>query len=572
MTLPYPIAASQVDKKSPVDEQLMQAIKANLEELDTRTISANAATDFRLNGRLNPRYNSADPNTAPRRHRVDGALISKDSLFQSCKVTVEDGGVGGTLDVDVRRYTKPNCLITSVVPLFRDAISSIARAGSGISTQSIARATPQISTQSIAKYKTQLNIQSIISLGKQDGTTNLYYYRVNLNSAPDSDYVGLSVKLASTTGALYDGDFTVINVNEDGGSNVIISSTSSIAEQASAAGTLDANLWKYTFTNPVNTHFAAAEVATFASHTNAANDGALEIFAVNQGGNNIIVKNTSGVAQAGVAGTADCNRWTFTYSGAPSTTDYAVGESALMASHSTGGNNGTFPIRAVNSGGNNLIIYNASGAVQGGAAGTANTCRWVYSFSGDPSTDVTAGDNIIFVSATTAANNGTFAVKEVNRSGTNIVVHNTSGVAQGGAVGTAATEKKKVSFASNQADIIVGSRVRIVNSTVITENDYDVFERNRGGGSNFNAVIKTSETSTLAVPQGRVAYESKSLFTTRPSLSLAPKTLNWAGTHGAISTNAVFDEDQAEVPEGTLVMMDVIEAPIGAKNLTVQLY
>lgn len=572
MTLPYPIAASQVDKKSPIDEQLMQAIKADLEELDSRTIAATSSVDFRLNGRLNPRYNSNDSSTMPRKHRFDGALISKDSLFQSCKITVEDGGAGGTVEVDVRRYTKPNALITSVVPLFRASIQSIARVGSSINTQSIARATPQISTQSIAKYKTQLNIQSIINLGLEDGTT-LYYYRVNLDAAADSEYVGASVKLASTTGATFDGNFTVIAVGEDGGNNVIISSASNLTTQSSAAGTLDANLWKYTYTNPVNSHFAAGEVVTMASHSNAANDGAFTIFAINQGGNNIIVTNTSGVAQGGAAGTADCNRWTFTFSSAPSSTDYVVGESVLTQSHSSGGNNGTLPIMAVNSGGNNLILYNASGVVQGGAAGTVDTCRWVYSYSSDPSADVSAGDNIIHVSTTSGNNAGTFAVKEVNRSaGTNLVVYNTAGVAQGGAVGTSATEKKKVSFGANQADIIVGSRIRIVNNTLITEDDYEVFERNRGGGSNYNAVIKTTGTDTLAQPQGRVALESKSLFTTRPSLTIPPSTLNWSGTHCLVSSNAVLDVAQAEVDAGTLVMADLMSAPLFSKNLTVQLY
>lgn len=558
------IASSATDAKSPIDEDLMELVRTNFDDLDSRANAVGAFDhQFKLNGPLGQ--------ITSRKNRVDGGLISKSSTLQQVRILLEDSGDGGDVEIDIRKGTKPNAEITAVAALFRASIQSIARAGSSVNTQSIARATSQISTQSIARWKAQLNITSIIDMG-YDPDTGDRLWKFNLSGAPDSDYTGQSVTTASTTNAGDSGTFTVKRVKDDGGNNIVIANASGVG-QTGAAGTLDLNMWKYTFTNPVNSHFAAGEIGTFASHSNAANDGALEIYAVNQSGNNIIVKNTSGVAQAGVAGTADCNRWKYAASASMSTTDYVVGESALMASHSTGANNGTFPIRAVNDGGNNLVVYNASGAAQGGVAGTMDTCRWVYAFSSAP-TNVSAGDSNIFSSCSNAANDGTFTIKEVGRSGgNNLVVHNTSGVAQAGVAGTSTTSKKKVSFASDQsASITTDSRVFVVNCPTITEGDYDVTAVNLGGGANYNMIISTTGTTEQAGPCGRVALETKSVFDTRPKITLPPKTYNWLSTSAQISSNMVLNATRKIIAADTPVFMDVISVPSGrSKNLVVQM-
>lgn len=559
------LAASAVDAKSPIDEALMELIKDNLDDHESRIVSNSTfELQFKLNGPLGGIGST-------RRKRVDGGLISKSITLSTCRILLEDAGAGGDLEIDVRKYTKPNCEIQSVNALYRASIQSIARAGSSVSTQSIARATSQISTQSVAQWKSTLNIQSIIDMGT-DFDTGQHLWKINLNGAPDSDWTGQSITTASTTNGGDTGTFTCVRVKDDGGNNIVIANSSGVG-QSSAAGTCKLNLWKYTFTNPVNSHFAAGEIVTMSGHTSGSNDGALEIYAINQSGNNIIVKNANGVAQAGVAGAADCNRWKFNAASSVSTTDYVVGESALMASHSTGGNNGTFPIKAVNDGGNNLVVYNASGATQGGAAGTFDTHRWVYSFSSDPSSNVSAGDSIIFTSTSNAANSGTFTAKEVDRSaGSNIVVYNTSGVAQGGAAGTATTSKKKVKFSTDQsANITTDSRINIVNCPVIIEDDYDVVQVNRGGGSNYNAIISTTSTTEQDGPCGRVSLESKSVFTTRPKLTVNSKSYNWQDTHAGISSNMVLDASKKVLADNTLVFLDVISAPTDSRNLTVQL-
>lgn len=559
------ISSSSVDAKSPIDEFLLGLVKSNLDDHESRIqASESFELQFKLNGPLGGIGST-------RRKRVDGGLISKSLTLSTCRILLEDGGTGGDLEIDIRKATAPDAEIKAVNALYRASVQSIARAGSSQSTQSIARATSQISTQSVARWKSSLSISSIVDMGT-DPETGEHLFKLNLSGAPDSDYTGQSITVASTTGGTNDGTFTVKRVKDDGGNNLVVANASG-ATQTSAAGTVELNMWKYTYTNPVNSHFAAGEYVTMASHSSGGNNGSFEIYAVNQSGNNIIVKNTAGVAQASAAGTADCNRWKYAMGSSLSTTDFVVGESALAASHSSGVNDGTFPIKAVNDGGNNIVLYNASGATQGGAAGTINTCRWVYSFSTDPSADISAGDSVILTGCTTSANNGTFTAKELNRSASNnVVVYNTSGAAQVGAVGTLVTAKKKVKFGSDQsATITTDSRITIVNCPTILEDDYTVTEVNRGGGSNYNAVISTTGTTEQDGPCGRVALESKSVFDTLPKVTINAKTYNWHATHGNVSSNMVLNATRKVIAANTLVFLDVLSAPTDARNLTVQM-
>jgi hypothetical protein len=134
-------------------------------------------------------------------------------------------------------------------------------------------------------------------------------------------------------------------------------------------------MFTYVFVNPVDTAgFVVGESAIFAGHTTAANNGTRPIVRINDGGNNIIVYNTTAGAttQAGVAGTVQTTRWVYTFGAPVLTTDYFVGEQILAATHTTGANNGSFLIRAINDGGNNIVVTNTAGVAQAGAAGTVN--------------------------------------------------------------------------------------------------------------------------------------------------------------------------------------------------------
>lgn len=581
MTLPNPIAASQVDAKSPIDEALMQAIKADLEYLDAAQQAAGAFDyQFKVNGDLGAlRSGFLGTGSFIKRLRVDGGLISKATTFQACRAVLEYAGTQGTLDVDVRRYTKPDAAITSIRSLFTDAITSIGRVGSSLNTQSIARVTPQIATQSVARWKSTLNIASIVThsvdeSGNKVMRLNLTGGTVDLDWYPSAQvaFATGQVTVASATSGANNGTFTVYAVLDDGANAILITNNNGV-EQNSPAGTCDLEAWKYTFTNPVSSEFTAGEYCLAASHTAGGNDGLLLIYAINQGGNNIITYGTGHVAQGGAAGNINVQRFIYTMAAPVSATNYVVGEYALMAGHTSGLNNGTFTITGVNSGGNGVSIYNQLGVVQGGAAGTVDTTRWIYAFATDPSADVAVNDYIIFAGTTSGLNSGTFQVKAVNQSaGTNVVVASYFGTTQGGAAGTAYTAKKKVSFATDQsAYITTDSRIHLANTYALPVDDYDVLEVNRGGGANYNAIIRCNGTTEQYGAQGLVSLESKSIFNTRPSIAVQPYYNNFHNTGGRISTNAVLNATRKIIPADTLVMADIYDVPKNAKNLVIQL-
>lgn len=578
MALPATITPAQVDAKSPIDEQLMEAIREDLYDLDSRISSAGAFDyQFKINGDLSPLADATRPGTLLKpRCRLDGGLISKDTVFQACRLLLEDFGDGGEIEVDVRAYTFPNAPISAVTPLFSSPIDSIGRVGTAISTQSIARSTSQISTQSIAQWKTPINISSIVDVGiaPQD---SLYRqrFRINLSSAPDSDYVvGDTITTSGADDGANNGNFVIASVNEDGGNNIVVYNGSGV-EQNGANGTLVLAAWKLTYTNPVSTQFAQGEMVTLASHTSGSNNGQFSIYAINQGGNNIIIKSSTMVAQGGAVGNANVNRWLITASSTVPA-NYAVGEYAILASHTSGVNDGIFPIRGVNQGGNNICIYNASGAAQAGAAGTFNTNRWALAFASDPSGGVQVGDSIINSGTTAGLSDGTFTVVDVNNNaGNNVVISRGSSnvnYAQGGSGGSTFTLKKMVKFFSNQSSITTNSRIKIQNSPIIVEEDYTVLEVNRGGGSNYNAVIEGGGAAEQFGAAGRVVAESKSIFDTKPSMECPLYSDNFEDTYGRVSDNAVLNSTRKIVSAGTVVMADITKIPYGkARNLTIQL-
>jgi hypothetical protein len=573
MTLAYPIVSTQTDAKSPIDQDLMDAIRGDLDDLDSR-ISLNTAQDyaFKVEGYLHLLQN--DSYTFKRKKRVAGGLVSQNTTYSECKLFLEDGGEGGDCEVDILRYTSPNALITGIDSLFTGAIQSIARAGAALNTQSITRTTSQILTQSITQYKTTKNIQSIVPLGK-----DLWQY--NLDNAADADYLSGSVIVAGASSGGNNGTFTPLEFNRNGGNNIVVRNTAGVA-QSTAVGTLDVGLWQYNFVASVSSEFTVGEYALFAGHTSAVNDGTLVIVAVNSGGNNIVVSHATGTAQGGVAGTCDVQRFKYNLTAAASATDYVVGESILAASHTSAVNDGNLTLVAVNSGGNNLVVYNSVGTTQGGIAGTVNTNRWVYALAVDPSANVTAGDYVNAISTTSSANSTyaamsstglPFPVKEVNRSASNnLVVYNTSGVAQGGAAGTINTSKRKIKFAANQTNITTDSRIYVVGAYSVPEDDYQVSEVNRGGGSNYNAVVEVHSVLEQPGAAGRVALEGKSIFDTKPKVSPALLSTTFSDTHNLTSSNAVLNATKKIVPAGTILALDILSIPAGKpKNISVQL-
>lgn len=538
------IAAGDVDAKSPIDDSLMELIKADIDDLDLRTIAAGAKPfQLEITGKL--KYF----NTYKR--SVAYGIVNEAFQPSRARFILKKSGTAGTLAFDIRKHTSPKTPITGIDFQYTAATQSIAQQGTGLSTQSIARATTQIATQSITHAKAAQNIQSIILLGYVDdlGSNNVQY---NLDAAISVDtLIGDSIVIAGATTGANNGTFVIVDKNRGGGNNVVISNAAGVA-QTGASGTTQEKIMSYNYTNPVHAYFAGGYSHIFATHTTGANNGTLLVYAINQGGNNIWVKNATGATQGGVAGTADSNFWKFALSAPANTTDYVVAEAAKTSGHTSALNDsGALPIIAVNDTGNNLVLYNAVGVAQGGVAGTINTNRWKYNLPSDPTTssNVAVGHTVNQINHTTAANNGVFTVVDITS--TTIVVYNTAGVVQAGVAGTTNTTKKLVKFSSDQSAVYTTDSYIEMQGCVDSLYNYfyqyapfKVLQVNRGGGANFNVVIDAPTATAQASPAGYVQVEMKSIFTSSPSLavdvtSIEPnQNINGSSTSFVVATIA----------------------------------
>lgn len=551
-----PITLEQLDRKSPVDEDLMTAIGEDLYYLLNQLAGGGSGTgvfDFKVNGNL-----GLLSNLLPFR-RIDGAFVSAGQTLSRFGGHLEIPGVSGTLEFDVRKYRTPLTPVTGIDYQFQSSINSITKAGASGSTQSITRATPQVSTQSITFWKAAINIQSIISVNN-----NLWRY--NLLTAPDSDWqVGDYVIFASATNAANNGIFQIVAINSDNFPSITVLNASGVA-QTTAAGTANLQAFSYNLTNPANAAFVVGEKAAFASHTSALNDGSFTLYAVNSAGNNLIVKNSVGLVQGGAAGNINVLRFTYTL-GATVSTDIVVGETALFAAHTSSANDGNLPVRAVS--GSTLTVYNVLGVIQGGVAGTVNSNRWIYALATDPSTSFVVGERFYADGVTSTDNSGTKTVVQINRSATNnLVVWNELGVTQAGAAGTATHTKRLIKFASDQSAIYTAALSRIALRGVVDQKyvgalEFTVLEVNRGGGANFNVVIEdlTGTGLSQANPAGRVVFESRSVFSTTPKVIVVDDL--------QVTTTGVLDAAEKIIAAGRILMMEILSIPTGSpQNFT----
>lgn len=560
MALPRPISPSQTDAKSPVDDDLMDSIREDLDYLDSQVTSAAFVFGWNINGPLSSfkRY----------RRALDTAPIYKDFVPLNVRAVLRHGGISGNLIFDIRRHQRCEFPITEIANQFVDSTQAITNIAPALATQSVTQATPSIATQTITRFKTAINVNSII---KVPGTNR---WRYNLAATPDADWaVGDSMTFAGCASAGNNGQFAAVEVNQSEFPSVVVVNAAGVAQLA-ASGTVNLDAWSYNYINPVSSQFVVGELAVLNGHTTIGNDGFfgfLFIYAVNSGGNNLIFKNGAGAAQGAAAGTARTTRWVYTFLTPPSATDFVVGEQAKMSGHTSAGNDGNLVIRAVNSGGNNLNVSNPVGVLQAGVAGTTNTNRWIYTVLNDNSANVVAGDTAFFSGHTTAANNGLFTVGQVNRSAlNNIVIHNINGVAQAGVAGIVNHTRKLVKFAVNHAAVfttlsfvdIQGCPDGSYNKTDVRA-PYQVLQVNRGGGSNFNIVIDVPIGLSQASPAGYVMTEMKSVFTGSPPSIPVDKAGILTNDWLTFSTTALV---AGTIPANTPIGLYLLSVPIGAPS------
>jgi hypothetical protein len=561
MALPFPIAASQTDAKSPIDQQLMDAIRLDLDYLDTQIGGGGGGgyTNFRVNG---PLWQIKPLLSIGFGKKMDGAIVPTATTFSRCRLSLIKGGTSGALEVDVLRHIALNHPITRITAQYQGATQSIGRLGTALNTQSITVATPTISTQQIATVKPSLNIRSIINIGG-----NNWLYTFTGTTLLDSDYqIGDSMLFAGATNANNNGEKVITQVNYDGLPSVVVSNASGV-EQVTANGTGLLSMYSYVYAASVNANFVAGESVIFAGHTFAGNNGTKTIYAVNLAANNIVCKFAGGQAQAGVAGTAACTRWVYSYAAAVDNTHYVVGEKGLFASHTAGANNGSFTIRAVNAGGNNIVVTNTAGVTQAGAAGNVNTLRWLYATPASVAADISVGDKVELTGHTTPANNGLFEVKVVNRFlVNNIEIYNESGVAQAGIAGTITTALKVVWFEVDYNTSYLANTSKVLLEGLKSQSDnlaleFMVKEVNRGGFTNYNIVVYAEYLDLQGGAAGRVAAEARSIFTTRPRIQIAQAN---QVRNFQFASNAVFAV--GAVPADSLLSLDILEIPEGTPD------
>lgn len=557
MALPFPINANQTDAKSPIDQQLMDAIRLNQEFLDSQLggASAGGVLNFRVNGFLTKIKALLDQG---RGKRLDGGLVSAAVTFTKASLYLEKSGTSGALEVDVFRHKELQHPITSIEALLSEAITGYGVLGSGLATQSVTRQTADVATQQVNRAKTTLDIESV-----QAFTSGSMLVTIEGAALLDEDYqIGKQVVISGANGA-NNGAWIIEGVNIDGLPSILISNPSAVNENAST-GTLDLNLFEYVFNAAVDPAFVAGETAFFDNHDDGNNNGFKEIYKVNEGGNNILAYVTNGSTQASFNGLAQCLRLVYTFSAPVDTDAYVIGELADLSGHSSGNNNGFLKIVGVNEGGSNIVIINDSngGDTQAGAGGTANSRRSTITFSLDPAGILEVSDKVIVSGRGNSDQNGTFEVKVLKKNGlNNIVIYLGALNNSTGAGGTITSEKKQVNFAEDfSASYIAGTSKAQLEG--IGSNTNQIFERevveiNRGGFTNYNIVILDLEDIAQVAAAGRVSREIRTIFDQRPRIDYAVNTprnlqkdLNATFTAGGVEADTILTLEVLEVPEG----------------------
>ena len=362
--------------------------------------------------------------------------------------------------------------------------------------------------------------------------------------------------------------FEIKGVDKDNGKNLIVENLLGAAQPA-AGGTIRLLLSSYTFVAATPDNFAVGEDFIAAGHIDPSNDGTFEIYKTNDGGNNIQVFRTAEIIeQVGVGGQASGLRFQYNFLGAVADA-FVVGEVAAFAAHTAAANDGNFEIKDKNNGGgDNLVIYNTAGVVQGGVAGTVDTNRWVYALDQDPDGLISIGDNNIMAGHDNAANDGTFVIVDVKYLATNnVVVYNAAGVAQAAPNGTVDHAQKAITFREDfSADFEAGKSSVQIKDTYNNVNDETVLvvDVNRIAVSPFNIICELTSGVLQVSDDGQIFSEVRSIFTAG-SLVMEVTQDKQVKT----VTNLAGDITNDALATDTILQLDLLQHPVGAENFAV---
>jgi len=563
MALPFPILPNQTDAKSPIDQHLMDSIRLDLDDLDTRVENlagnqgGSGVINFKVNGPLKVIRRGLDKGFGK---KLDGAIVSNPLKFSRANLFLEQGGTSGKLEVDVKRWKSLRLPIDEIAAQFKDTTQSIGRVGSSLATQAIDLATPNIDTQSITYAKGQLGIVSISDMGD-----NKFLYTFSGTTELDSDYSqGDYIKFNGCVDSNNDGEFQILNVNYNGLPSVLVENSNGV-EQNVVGGNGQLSLYEFTYLASVDSQFSPGEVVIMSGHTNVANDGQKLIYKINEGGNNILCKYPGGEEQASAAGQAQVTRFKYTFSSAPDDTLFIIGEKAEFSGHTSAANDGKLELKEVSTASSQVIVSNVNGVAQAGAAGNMDSLHWSYATSQDSSNDIAVGDSVEFSGHDDANNDGTFIIQKVNRNATNnLEVYNENGATQSGANGDIITVKKVVWFLDDYATNFEVDKSLItlahLEESLAPISEYMVKEINRGGFTNYNVVIEAEGLPLQDTRTGIVETEGRTIFDVRPSLEVAQPGIN---KRMQFSTNATF-LNNGEVEGDIMLTMDILELQEGS--------
>ncbi len=232
------------------------------------------------------------------------------------------------------------------------------------------------------------------------------------------------------------------------------------------------------------------------------------------------------------------NLWRYNLDVAPDS-DWAVGDSFTAASCTAGGNNGTFTIAELNQDGYpSVVVTNASGVAQTGAAGTCALLLFSYNYTNPVGTQFVAGEFALFSSHTAGANDGTYALFKVNQGGNNVWIKHASGVTQGGAAGTLNAHRWVYNFtgAASVTDYIENEYAKMASHTTGSNNgNFRIVGVNVGGN---NIIVYNEAGATQAGILGSVNTNRwKYNMPSDPSSDVAAADTIYASGH----TNALND-------------------------------
>lgn len=565
MALDPVITSEQTDAKSPIDQQLMDAIRENLENFDTRLLlSAGADFSYRINGLLDILNLGLQPDNGL---GLDGSFIAQERTLQVASLYIDQMGAGGDLEINVRRLKFLGRPISGIQNIFTANTNSIARGSATLNTQSITKAEADLATQAISYAKIAVNIDNIVQV------TGAQLFRINLDdfvNPLDEDYqVGRYIEISGATDPNNNGIFDIKALNKDNGKNIIIENALGTA-QIGTGGSVQLLLVAYTFAAAVPDNFAPNEDFVALGHTDVSNDGTFTIYKTNEGGNNILTYRTTAlVEQVGAGGQVEILRFQYNFA-VPVTGAFVVGEIAVFAAHTNANNDGNFEIKALNNaGGDNIVIYNAAGVLQGGVAGTVDTNRWVYALDADPDGYFLVGDTAVMAGHTDGNNNGNFIVVDVKYLATNnVVIYNANGVEQLGAAGTVTHAQKAITFQEDfSSDFTAGkSSVEVTNTyNGVNDGTFSVVDINRLAISPFNIIVD-GVPSTQVNDDGQIYSEVRSIFTAGSlimDVTQDKQVLTVTNIDGEITNEALA--------ENTILLFDVLQAPISARNIAINI-